>query len=411
MSVRINIYNKSTKTPSLHKHTSWDKLNDGDYYLKNSYFNSYLIVSIYVIGFLELATGNNSIKQICKKLGMSTSSENIIKTHDLFYKTLYPAGILLEEDVKIKKQKNFIKLSFTILSEKKVLMLSKQLKFLFKRKTVIFILIFCLSIIFYFLKKHNLILNENIKLTDTYNLITSSLLVALVVFLHEIGHSSALCFFEEKPQKIGIGFYLFAPVLFADVTNSWKLDRKKRIIVDVGGLYFQFIITCILLLIFIFTENKTILFSAIISFFIGVFNVNPFMKTDGYWLISDLLNISNLKLSSHTKALSFIKNIIRKTNVKFNYRDYILITYYVISNTFMIAFMIYMLVWNFEMFTGLPENISTIVSAINENNVRSINFIDVESIIIPAIIIIVVMTYAHSLIKKLSHKILKKYLL
>ena len=40
---------------------------------------------------------------------------------------------------------------------------------------------------------------------------------------------------------MGVGLYLFRPVFYTDLSNAWKLNRKKRIVTDLGGIYFQVI--------------------------------------------------------------------------------------------------------------------------------------------------------------------------
>lgn len=113
--------------------------------------------------------------------------------------------------------------------------------------------------------------------------------------IHEFGHASALMSGGESPGRIGAGFYMIMPVFFADVHNGWKLPRTKRVVVDLGGVYFQgiFLIVC-------WALNELVLHMSVIGYCVVfsciqiIGNFNPFLKMDGYWILSDSLGISNL---------------------------------------------------------------------------------------------------------------------
>jgi putative peptide zinc metalloprotease protein len=72
------------------------------------------------------------------------------------------------------------------------------------------------------------------------------LLCLLVLYgcsiLHEFGHAAAGKRFGATPGDIGFGFYFIAPVFFSDLSDVWKLPPKERIIVNLGGIYFELIV-------------------------------------------------------------------------------------------------------------------------------------------------------------------------
>ncbi|MBN2638336.1 MAG: hypothetical protein JXR65_04545 [Bacteroidales bacterium] len=392
------------KTPKLRKNTYWEKLPDGRYYINNKDSSNPLIVSEYVVHFLELATGMNTIKQICEKAGLSVNNSNVEKIHELFYVTLYSKGVIETEESKTKKKKSYINLSFTIIPEKSVIFISKYLAFLFHRKVVIISLLFSLFVLLWS-SVHFLNTRPTLTGINNFSSILVTILLILVFFLHEFGHASALYYFEEVPRKIGIGLYLFAPVLFADVTDSWKLNNKKRMVVDFGGLYFQFIISCFYLFIFFISAHNDFLIAAFFSFIIGVLNLNPFIKMDGYWLLSDFLNITDLKQKAQKETLFFIQCIF-KERIQCKIQQIAFVLYYVFNLLFTIAFISYMLVWNVELFKQIPANIKTILLAILEGRYHNINIILIESLILPLVVIFLVLKV---LIKLLDKSFFKPY--
>ncbi|SDE78372.1 hypothetical protein [Riemerella columbipharyngis] len=128
------------------------------------------------------------------------------------------------------------------------------------------------------------------------NIIVLYMFFFVVIFLHEIGHAIATFSFGEQPKEIGFGMYFIFPVLYTDTTNIWKLKKTERIIVNLGGVYIQLIINVILMVMYYLLKNNALLLIMIISNTISIItSLNPFFRYDGYWIYSDLFQISNLK--------------------------------------------------------------------------------------------------------------------
>ncbi len=120
------------------------------------------------------------------------------------------------------------------------------------------------------------------------------LLFLLSLAFHEFGHASACARGKVRPSEIGFAIYLFFPVFYSNVSSSWQLSRWKRIRVDIGGIYLQLWVGVIYLLIYLLTRIS--LFQiAFLSVAASCFvSFNPLLKFDGYWIVTDALNISNL---------------------------------------------------------------------------------------------------------------------
>ncbi|MFY0582911.1 hypothetical protein ACN28S_59250 [Cystobacter fuscus] len=112
---------------------------------------------------------------------------------------------------------------------------------------------------------------------------------------HELGHAAASRYSGADPAEIGIGLYLVFPVLFCNVTEAWRLPRASRMRVNLGGVYFQLIVTALAVPVQLATH------SAVIAAFIGAsmtalcVTLNPFFRFDGYWVYSDLFRLPNLR--------------------------------------------------------------------------------------------------------------------
>ncbi|TGE26635.1 site-2 protease family protein [Hymenobacter metallicola] len=115
-------------------------------------------------------------------------------------------------------------------------------------------------------------------------------------FIHELGHIAACRRFGIRHGGIGFGFYLFIiPALYADVTNVWQTNRQRRIIVNLGGIFSQTLYAGLLAVGYLATSFSPLLLAATATMAVALWQFNPFVRHDGYWLLSDLLNTPNLQ--------------------------------------------------------------------------------------------------------------------
>lgn len=135
-----------------------------------------------------------------------------------------------------------------------------------------------------------------------------TLLIASVLW-HEIGHASACRFFGAKPGEIGFGMYLCFPAFFADVSSAWSLTSRRRVVVDVAGVYFQGMFFIPLAVWSIAFSGATPSYAAWVIGLMMLQTANPVFKMDGYWALSDLSGLTNL----HRRVLAEIKGFLHIT--------------------------------------------------------------------------------------------------
>lgn len=118
------------------------------------------------------------------------------------------------------------------------------------------------------------------------------LLLSLVV--HELGHASACARFGVRPGEIGATLYLIYPALYSDVSGAWQLLRRQRVLVDLGGMYFQLVAGAVYATAYAFSGWEPLRVAVFMILGTGVFSLNPIFKFDGYWVLADALGITNL---------------------------------------------------------------------------------------------------------------------
>jgi putative peptide zinc metalloprotease protein len=127
------------------------------------------------------------------------------------------------------------------------------------------------------------------------------LLLFVVLIAHELGHAIAARRYNTVTREIGLGLYYVMPVFYVDLNEVWKLDKKKRILINFSGIFSQLVIgVFIFLLSWVFKGAETVLMSLfMVNFIVIILNLNPFLKFDGYWILSDLLGENNLDKSAN----------------------------------------------------------------------------------------------------------------
>ncbi len=111
---------------------------------------------------------------------------------------------------------------------------------------------------------------------------------------HEIGHASACARYGVKPSAIGITIYFIYPSFYSDVTGAWELKRWQRVVVDLGGVYFQMIFGVGCAAAYALTSWEPLCGTLVLIAGSCLFSLNPILKFDGYWVVADALGVTNL---------------------------------------------------------------------------------------------------------------------
>lgn len=119
------------------------------------------------------------------------------------------------------------------------------------------------------------------------------LLGSLVI--HEFGHAAACARYAARPAEIGVGIYFIYPALYSDVTDAWRLTRWQRVVVDLGGVFFQAVTGASFVFGYQLTGSVPLLAASILVTTNCLFSLNPLFKFDGYWVISDALGVTDLR--------------------------------------------------------------------------------------------------------------------
>jgi putative peptide zinc metalloprotease protein len=131
-------------------------------------------------------------------------------------------------------------------------------------------------------------------LRDPVDLLIVAALSLVSAVFHECGHAAACRYGGARPGVIGAGLYLVWPSFFTDVTDSYRLSRAGRLRTDLGGLYFNLIFILVLAGLYAGTSAGLLLLVIAITHLEMLEQLLPFVRFDGYFILSDLVGVPDL---------------------------------------------------------------------------------------------------------------------
>ena len=128
--------------------------------------------------------------------------------------------------------------------------------------------------------------------------------MAAVKICHEFGHGLSCKKFGGECHEMGFMMLVFTPCLYCNVSDSWMLPNKwQRVFIGAAGMYVELILASIATFLWWFSEDGMFRFLCLSVMFICsvstvVFNGNPLLRFDGYYITMDTLEIPNLRQKS-----------------------------------------------------------------------------------------------------------------
>src|SRR5690348_2960790 len=124
-------------------------------------------------------------------------------------------------------------------------------------------------------------------------LLVFALAVASAGF-HELGHASACRYGGATPGGMGMGLYLVWPAFYTDVSDSYRLPRRGRLRVDLGGLYFNAVVADVTMLVWLLWRVDALLLLVALQVLQMVKQLSPIIRADGYHILSDATGVPDL---------------------------------------------------------------------------------------------------------------------
>ena len=175
------------------------------------------------------------------------------------------------------------------------------LSFLFKKQSWMIILAIGLVGLFFAARQWDQFLATFMYFFTLEGFFFYALTLTIIKIFHELGHAYMAHHFGAYVPVMGVAFLLMFPVLYTDTTDAWRItSRRKRALIDAGGMIVEFAIACIAIFLWSFLPDgparSTAFFAATSSRVLSLMvNLNPCMRFDGYYLLSDLCGFENMQ--------------------------------------------------------------------------------------------------------------------
>lgn len=144
-------------------------------------------------------------------------------------------------------------------------------------------------------------------------------ILCVVGTIHEFAHAYATKVYGGECHDIGFALFYFTPAFYCDTSDTFMFtNRWHRFWVTIAGIYSELMICCVATALWVASYPDTILHEAAYKtmLFTGLsavlFNINPLIKVDGYYAISSLLQIPDLRETAwKTVGAYFQKYVLR----------------------------------------------------------------------------------------------------
>jgi putative peptide zinc metalloprotease protein len=112
-------------------------------------------------------------------------------------------------------------------------------------------------------------------------------------------------------REMGVQLLFGVPCLYCDTSAAWQLEnRRARLLISAGGMYFEGFLAALSTMLYHFTQpgmvhDLSLYIMVVCSVGTLLVNANPLVRFDGYYLLADILQISNLegRARHHARAL------------------------------------------------------------------------------------------------------------
>jgi len=248
-----------------------------------------------VAGLLDGSRGAADIAAaISAELGRTLTAEQV---RYLITAKLAPLGIVAGQGARVPPTASpllALRARVTLLPAAAACAAGTFLRPLFRLPVVAAVIVSVVALDFWIFTSHGLSLALRQVLNDPVNLLLVAGLSLVSALFHECGHAAGCRYGGARPGRIGAGIYLVWPAFFTNVTDSYRLSRAGRLRTDLGGLYFNMIFMLVLAACYAASSAQILLLVIAVTHLEMLEQLLPFVRFDGYFILSDLVGVPDL---------------------------------------------------------------------------------------------------------------------
>ena len=145
------------------------------------------------------------------------------------------------------------------------------------------------------------------------NLLFMAVILIFTKTIHEFGHGLMCHHYGGECHEIGFMLLVMTPAMYCNTSDSWVLpNRWHRMAIGAAGMYVEVFMAALFTFVWWFTHPSWLHYFALNIMFLSsvstlVFNANPLLRYDGYYILSDFLEIPNLSQKSKLALTSTLR--------------------------------------------------------------------------------------------------------
>lgn len=285
---------------------------------------------------LEMIDGKHSYQEIKDKLELSFPEEKIrIEDVHMLVNSFHKNGLLISNasgqaaPLQIKRNKELKQKSTQLLMsamslrfpgvdpERFLSWLYPKVSWFFTKTAFAICLLICAAatmLVLLNLEEFYRRLPEFQQFFNLKNIFFMATIMIVTKSIHELGHGLMCKHFGGECHEIGFMLLVMTPAMYCNTSDSWLLPNKwHRIAIGAAGMYVEIVMAAICTFIWWYTQPGMIHYMALNVIFLCsittlLFNANPLLRYDGYYMLSDYLEIPNLGQKSKTAMLSKLRS-------------------------------------------------------------------------------------------------------
>ncbi len=190
-----------------------------------------------------------------------------------------------------------------------------RLGWLFSRGTLVALAVLCGLGALLAVRQWELFFRTFVDSLTLAGLVSFAFALMLAKALHEVGHAVVATRYGVRVAHMGVAFLVMWPMLYTDTSESWRLrDHQKRLHIAAAGMSVEMILAGLALLGWALTPpgalRSAFFYLATTSLVMTLaLNISPFMRFDGYYVLSDALDMPNL----HERSGAIARTWLRRT--------------------------------------------------------------------------------------------------
>src|SRR5947199_619938 len=248
----------------------------------------------------ELAEGRRTNEEIAaavsEAIQRGVSADNVRQLVD---ERLRPLGVIVPADGSVPELKKAdpllaLKLRAALVPERVVNAITKVFKPLFFPPVVLAVLATLVALDVSLFTYHAIAQSLREVLSSPALVLLMLGLVILSAAFHECGHATACAYGGARPGVMGAGLYIVWPAFYTDVTDAYRLGKRGRLRTDLGGVYFNVVFMLATAGVYALTCYEPLLLVIPFMHLEILHQFLPFIRLDGYYIVSDLTGVPDL---------------------------------------------------------------------------------------------------------------------